>query len=513
MIEHAGYSRVGHHGGAAGRYVDAHDWVVASFFQHDSRDHDPQLHIHNGGLNRVQGPDGVWRTLDGRSISGGAAALVRSPSAPVRAAARALGVCRDAARRQVPRDRRRRPGDGPVQLPPPHRSPRRGRSWSQRSSQVRPRPERVGARPALAAGDVRDPPREEPRRRDPRGACSSAGTAAPRRDLRRPGRRRRDGARPLAGDTATVASWSPERSSRWRSTTSSAQVRMDPPDLTRRSPTHCPTISASPEGADVARLLDSLADEADRLRPVARQRRPGERAARRAAARQRRLGLLGRPAGAVRDTRAGPHRARPRPATAAQVGAAQLPPSRARGSSTACASRDRARRRPGRRRDAACSPPVPGSSRSSARRAPASRSSSACVARGVGRTRPCDGRAPSRAGVRPGRLPDRHRRPHRGGPARQQHHPLARRSGPARRRLGAGSRAIEGTRRGGCAPDDLVVVDESAMADTADSPPSTATSRLPGAKLLLVGDHRQLAAVGAGGGMELLANAGATATS
>ena len=68
MSEHAGYSRVGHHGGAAGRYVDAHDWVVASFFQHDSRDHDPQLHIHNGVLNRVEGPDGVWRTLDSRSL-------------------------------------------------------------------------------------------------------------------------------------------------------------------------------------------------------------------------------------------------------------------------------------------------------------------------------------------------------------------------------------------------------------------------------------------------------------
>src|SRR3954454_24513725 len=68
LAENAGYSRVGHHGGAAGRFVDAHDWVVASFFQHDSRDHDPQLHIHNPVLNRVQGPDGQWRTLDGRSI-------------------------------------------------------------------------------------------------------------------------------------------------------------------------------------------------------------------------------------------------------------------------------------------------------------------------------------------------------------------------------------------------------------------------------------------------------------
>ncbi|NKQ53553.1 relaxase domain-containing protein [Amycolatopsis sp. K13G38] len=74
----AGYSRIGHHGGAAGRYIDAHDWIVASFFQHDSRNHDPQLHIHNAILNRVQGSDGAWRTLDSRAIHKfrGAAAAV-----------------------------------------------------------------------------------------------------------------------------------------------------------------------------------------------------------------------------------------------------------------------------------------------------------------------------------------------------------------------------------------------------------------------------------------------------
>ncbi|WP_337830849.1 MobF family relaxase [Pseudonocardia sp. TMWB2A] len=68
LQDKAGYSRVGHHGGAAGRWVDAHNFVVASFFQHDSRDRDPQLHIHDTILNRVEGPDGVWRTLDGRSL-------------------------------------------------------------------------------------------------------------------------------------------------------------------------------------------------------------------------------------------------------------------------------------------------------------------------------------------------------------------------------------------------------------------------------------------------------------
>ncbi|WP_224393206.1 MobF family relaxase [Pseudonocardia sp. ICBG1293] len=68
LQDKAGYTRVGHHGGAAGRYADAHAFTVASFFQHDSRDRDPQLHVHNTILNRVEGPDGVWRTVDGRSL-------------------------------------------------------------------------------------------------------------------------------------------------------------------------------------------------------------------------------------------------------------------------------------------------------------------------------------------------------------------------------------------------------------------------------------------------------------
>ncbi|WP_281689924.1 MobF family relaxase [Pseudonocardia thermophila] len=68
FAEKAGYARTGHHGGEAGRWVDAHGWTVASFFQHDSREHDPQLHIHNGLLNRVEGPDGKWLTLDSKAL-------------------------------------------------------------------------------------------------------------------------------------------------------------------------------------------------------------------------------------------------------------------------------------------------------------------------------------------------------------------------------------------------------------------------------------------------------------
>jgi conjugative relaxase-like TrwC/TraI family protein len=105
LQDEAGYSRVGHHGGAAGRFVDAHDWVVTSFFQHDSRDGDPQLHIHNPILNLAECADGKWRTLDSRGIHrhrAGAAALAErvteehlSRSLGVRFATRPDGKARE----------------------------------------------------------------------------------------------------------------------------------------------------------------------------------------------------------------------------------------------------------------------------------------------------------------------------------------------------------------------------------------------------------------------------------
>ncbi len=73
----AGYSRAGYHSRNTGRFVDAHDWVIASFAQHTSRDSDPQLHVHNAILNRVLREDPLasrpgdrvaWRTLDGAGL-------------------------------------------------------------------------------------------------------------------------------------------------------------------------------------------------------------------------------------------------------------------------------------------------------------------------------------------------------------------------------------------------------------------------------------------------------------
>src|SRR4051812_22148648 len=93
LQDKAGYTRIGHWGGAAGRWDDAHEWTIASFFQHDSRDHDPQLHIHNAILNRVQGSDGQWRTLDSKALHKfrGAASAVGERTTEEHLA-RALGV-------------------------------------------------------------------------------------------------------------------------------------------------------------------------------------------------------------------------------------------------------------------------------------------------------------------------------------------------------------------------------------------------------------------------------------
>ena len=53
LAEKAGYARAGHHGGGGGQWVDGHDLIAAQFLQHDSRDHDPQLHVHGPVANKV----------------------------------------------------------------------------------------------------------------------------------------------------------------------------------------------------------------------------------------------------------------------------------------------------------------------------------------------------------------------------------------------------------------------------------------------------------------------------
>jgi len=82
MLDHlekqAGYTRTGYHGGktksgeTTGKWANGKGFIVASFLQHTSRpvsgQEAPQLHVHNLVLNRIEAKDGKWRTLDGQLI-------------------------------------------------------------------------------------------------------------------------------------------------------------------------------------------------------------------------------------------------------------------------------------------------------------------------------------------------------------------------------------------------------------------------------------------------------------
>jgi conjugative relaxase-like TrwC/TraI family protein len=67
----AAYVRTGHHSATSGEYRDAAGFIVASFQQHDARDGNPQLHVHNAIANRARrldGADGRWRALHGHPL-------------------------------------------------------------------------------------------------------------------------------------------------------------------------------------------------------------------------------------------------------------------------------------------------------------------------------------------------------------------------------------------------------------------------------------------------------------
>ncbi|GAA1713466.1 hypothetical protein GCM10009745_72220 [Kribbella yunnanensis] len=63
--QHAAFTRSGHNGIAQ---LDARGLIATAFDHWDTRAGDPQLHTHVVVANRVQGPDGAWRTVDGRVL-------------------------------------------------------------------------------------------------------------------------------------------------------------------------------------------------------------------------------------------------------------------------------------------------------------------------------------------------------------------------------------------------------------------------------------------------------------
>ena len=71
LERHATYTRTGHHSARTGEWRDGDGLVASVFLHHISRDGDPHLHVHIAVWNRVQradGADGKWRTLDSRSL-------------------------------------------------------------------------------------------------------------------------------------------------------------------------------------------------------------------------------------------------------------------------------------------------------------------------------------------------------------------------------------------------------------------------------------------------------------
>ena len=71
LERHATYTRTGHHSASTGEWRDGDGLVASLFLHHLSRDGDPQLHVHVAIWNRVQradGADGKWRTLDSRTL-------------------------------------------------------------------------------------------------------------------------------------------------------------------------------------------------------------------------------------------------------------------------------------------------------------------------------------------------------------------------------------------------------------------------------------------------------------
>ena len=73
LDQHAAYTRTGHHSSRTGECRDGGGLVASLFLHHLSRDGDPQLHVHVAIWNRIQRADGAddkWRTLDSRSLHG-----------------------------------------------------------------------------------------------------------------------------------------------------------------------------------------------------------------------------------------------------------------------------------------------------------------------------------------------------------------------------------------------------------------------------------------------------------
>jgi len=506
----AGYARVGHHGGAAGRWVDAHEWVVASFFQHDSREHDPQLHIHNALLNRVEGPDGKWITLDSRALhkfrAAAAAVAERTTeerlthalgllvaTRPDGKAREVVGVAQEAM--DLISTRRRKLTAKAAELVEAFEA-RHGRAPNGLERERLMQQATLMTRKAKShTGETREQllDRVDARlRADIEGGLAGVAQAAL-------AARERGGPAPMTWSPQAVIELALAEVQRSKAGWTRA-------DLTGAINAALPDYLGLPDGADVAELLDRLTDDALRYAHALDAARPGDEHLPADMRLRNGDSVYQAPGARLYATPGQVRTERDLVAATAAGGAAALP-------------REAAQRfldglrveglELGVDQAAAVRGVLTSGARVESLVGPAGTGKSFVVG------------ALARAWADPALA---------GGPQRRVF-------GLATSQIATDVLTAEGLtarnvtrwldtqtrlnaspgKRGPVGEDeawrlragDLVVVDESAMTDTAALAAIHARADAAGAKLLLVGDHRQLAAVGAGGGMDLLANAGA----
>ncbi|PRX47744.1 conjugative relaxase-like TrwC/TraI family protein [Prauserella shujinwangii] len=507
LAQHAGYSRVGHHGGAAGRYIDAHDWTIASFFQHDNRDHDPQLHIHNAILNRVQGADGKWRTLDSKAMHKfrGAAAAVGERTMEEHLT-RALGVAfaarPDGKAREI------------VGIPAPVMelfSSRRRAITAKTRELVEAFEAKFGRAPNSLERDRLSRQATFATRR----AKSHDGETVEQR-LERWDRQLRaeiaGGLESVARDVLALGGKQPEPqewSPRAVLETALADVQARKAawtrgDLTRAISDALPDHLGTTAGADVARLLDTLTEAGLELAVPLDADRPGDAALPAGLRLADGRSAYQAPGGQRYATPEHVHTERALTAATVEGGAAAV-------TTTAAQRFVEQLRETGIELGADQAAAVRGVLTSGAR------VESLIGPAGTGKSFVVG--ALARAWQDPASWGDEQPRTVVGLASSQIATEVLAGEGVAARNVARWLATQDRLNSGRAAADDeawrlhagdLVVVDESAMTDTPDLAAIHRHADAAGAKLLLVGDHRQLAAVGAGGGMDLLAQHGAS---
>ncbi|RJQ92384.1 MobF family relaxase [Amycolatopsis panacis] len=506
LSEHAGYSRVGHHGGAAGRFIDAHDLVVASFFQHDSRNHDPQLHIHNAILNRVQGSDGKWRTIDGRALYAhrGAAGAVGERTTEEHLA-KALGV-RFASRP----DGKSREVVGIDQRVMDLFSSRRRAITTKTATLVEAFEARFGRAPNSLELDRLQRQATFATRK----AKSHDGESTEARLQRWDRELRAEVADGLAGvargvlslsrTTRDAVTWSPEEVLKTAlADVQSTKAGWTAPDLTRAISDALPDQLGDLSGAEVARLLDTLTAEGVKLATPLHAARPGTAVLPDELKLANGQSAYEAPGRALYAT---PEHVRTERALAMAAARGGAPALDAPAVETFVAALADMGVVLGADQAAAVRGVLCSGAALESLVGPAGTGKSFVVG------------ALAKAWADPGLWEGQARNVVGLASSQVATDVLAGEGLTARnitRWLGAQAKLAEGSTHPEhlawkLGPGDLVVVDESAMADTADLARIHYYAREAGAKLLLTGDHRQLAAVGAGGGMELIAEAGAS---